>query len=516
MLKVDNNVTFVEGRLDSADYKAFKKLLGYVPENSYWMKRKVIEKSEAEDSTDSAVVEEWRKDWDGLISTVCWNEQHCRCNIKKRGMHFPTGLASRAISFFKQNGIPYSVNDVRSKTSPTTRYSMGPDFEYRDYQQEIIHKISGMNGRSVNRGIIKVATGGGKTGIACGAIATLGVTPTVFYVSSVDLLEQARSEIERFIFENNLPVEVGCVGGGLKEIKDITVMTIQTAVKALGGVWVKFDDEDTTHDDMNIDDKRGEIKNLIRNCRLMICDEVQHWAAETCQIIADNSINCQYRYGLSATPWRDKGDDIIIDGCFGNPIADISASKLIRKGHLIKPTIYFTKISNMRFSGLRSYPNIYKAAITENEYRNNKICQFVKLFAEQERNILILVRYIPHGKLLESLIPNSVFLYGKTTKKKRLSYLEKMRTGQHPVTIASVIFDEGVDVRPLDTLILAGGGKSPTRALQRIGRILRLWEGKKDAIAVDFYDDCRYLRDHSQKRLEIYKTEEEFQIIGDI
>jgi len=61
-----------------------------------------------------------------------------------------------------------------------------------------------------------------------------------------------------------------------------------------------------------------------------------------------------------------------------------------------------------------------------------------------------------------------------------------MREGAPSITIASVIFDEGIDCRPLDTLILAGGGKSATRSLQRIGRILRPYEGKTKAIAVDF------------------------------
>ena len=87
-----------------------------------------------------------------------------------------------------------------------------------------------------------------------------------------------------------------------------------------------------------------------------------------------------------------------------------------------------------------------------------------------------------------------------------------MREGKPQITISSVIFDEGIDVRPLDTLILAGGGKSSTRALQRIGRILRPCENKSEAIAVDFMDNCKYMQAHSSKRANIYKTEEEFNI----
>jgi len=131
---------------------------------------------------------------------------------------------------------------------------------------------------------------------------------------------------------------------------------------------------------------------------------------------------------------------------------------------------------------------------------------------DQGRKILILVKQIAHGKLLEKLIPDSIFMHGSTGKRKRQKHLDIMRKGLPQITIASVIFDEGIDCKPLDTLILAGGGKSPTRALQRIGRILRPYPNKKDAIAVDFMDNCKYMQAHSSKRAGIYKTEEEFDI----
>ena len=206
------------------------------------------------------------------------------------------------------------------------------------------------------------------------------------------------------------------------------------------------------------------------------------------------------------------GDDILIDACFGKCIADISASFLIKKGFLIKPTIYFSKINNMRGMRSTSYANVYKQAIVENEARNAQIIKLAQSWYSQGRKVLILVKQIAHGKLLEKLIPDSIFLHGGTGKRKRQKHLDIMREGLPQITIASVIFDEGIDCKPLDTLILAGGGKSPTRALQRIGRILRPYPGKVDAIAVDFMDNCKYMQSHSAKRATIYETEEEFNI----
>ena len=508
VLRVENNSTFISGKMSSDTYDKFKKKLGYLPENSFWMVRNNQDKAGEH--------EKWKKDWDGYISAVCWNKNFCHCHLKKQGLHFHTGLLSRAVDFFKEHNISFQRIDCRQKTEKTDIYSMSNEFEFRDYQQEVINKVVGtQQTKGVDRGILKLATGSGKTAVSAGIIAGMGVSPTIFYVPSIDLLKQAKDEFEKFVKYHNIPVEVGMIGGGSKDIKDINVMTIQTAVRALGGVWKKFDEEDNFNDTTNIDDIRSEIQDLIYSSKLMLCDEVQHWAAETCQIISDASLSCQYKFGLSATPYRDQGDDILIEGCFGRTIADISASFLIDKGYLIQPTIYFNKINNMRGLGRTSYANVYKQAIVENSFRNSQIVEMTDRFLNNERKILILVKQINHGKILEELIPDSTFLHGGTGKKKRQKHLDKMRLGEPQITIASVIFDEGIDVRPLDTLILAGGGKSPTRALQRIGRILRPYEGKIDAIAVDFMDECKYMKSHSKRRLNIYKTEEKFEIIGE-
>ena len=297
ILRVDHNTTYVQGKLGSEIYDKFKKELGYLPENAFWMIKNNTKKAKEH--------EEWKKNWDGTISAVCWNYKYCHCHVKKKGLHFQSGLLTKAVNFLGENNIPFQRIDCRTLTPKTNRYSMSSEFEHRDYQEEVVNKVVGnADNRGIDRGIIKCATGGGKTGIACGIIAGIGVSPSIFYVPSIDLLKQAKDEIARFIRENDIPVEVGMVGGGKKEIKDITVMTIQTAVRALGGVWIKYDEEDVTKDDTDIEDIREEIKSLIYNCKLMICDEVQHWAAETCQIISDASAFCQYIFGMSATPYR--------------------------------------------------------------------------------------------------------------------------------------------------------------------------------------------------------------------
>lgn len=492
-LRVTDATTFVIGKLTKELYQEFKKTLGYKDPNAIWRGKNA-------------------KNWDGYITTVCYSKSHCRCSIKKDGVHFPTGLYSRALEFFRAYGVQIKTIDERSAAEVRTiNLQENTAFPARDYQQEIISKAVAQQ-----RGIIKIATGGGKTKVGAGIIGTLGVSPFIFYVTSQDLLQQAKEEFERFLLLNNKQLEVGVIGGGKCDIKDVNIMTVQTAVRAVGEKYKKFDDEDDVDQDVNTD-KYDMISQLIHTCKGMIADEVQHWAAETCQIIADHSVNARYRYGLSATPYRDLGDDMLIDACFGKVIADINASFLIKRKILVKPTIYFVH-TKKKFAEDVNYATAYKDGIVLNEERNNMIVSIAQNMVKEGRHILILVRTIEHGEILEKEIPNSVFLHGSKGNKKRKSHIDDMRLKKVSVTIATSIFDEGVDVKPLDGLILAGSGKSSTRALQRIGRVIRSYEDKErgtiktDAFIVDFHDNMKYMLSHSRARRRIYETESEFVI----
>src|ERR1035437_8531986 len=173
-LFVGNTSTTMGGRLEGDIYKAFKKHLGYYDENSQFKTG-------------------GNPNWDGFITTVCYNEKWCKCAIKKDGMHFPTGLISNACEFFKENNIPYSITDQRTIWTPgefelsLSSTKNNKPFDLYDYQKDIVEKAVNQQ-----RGIIKLGCGGGKTLVACGIIKELSVRPVIFYVTTIDLLRQAK------------------------------------------------------------------------------------------------------------------------------------------------------------------------------------------------------------------------------------------------------------------------------------------------------------------------------------
>lgn len=253
------------------------------------------------------------------------------------------------------------------------------------------------------------------------------------------------------------------------------------------------------------------VNNLLtHNCQFM--------AADSIQLITKASKNARYRLGFSGTPWRDGGDDILLEAATGRQLIDINATTLINKGVLVPPKIYFfqiPKLKGLEMWDRKPYARIYDDYIVENITRNEIIIESAtKLFAKK-RKILILVKRKKHGLKLLEMMPKNIktyYLNGDATTDERNAVKDLFNMGGLDIIIASSIFDQGIDLPKLDALILAGSGKSSTRALQRLGRVIRGADGKTDAIVVDFIDHAPYLYEHSRKRWTIYTTEPAFQI----
>ena len=426
-LIITNTTTFVKGRLKSEVYQGLKRVLGYMPEQAFFSIAQMKMDPDYENKP-------WLHDYDGLISTVCYNKAKCRCPIKKEGTHFPTGVVSKAIAYLRSQYLTCKVYDKREKVDKSLDLKMNVvEFEIRDYQTDAVYKAC-----NVERGVMQSATGSGKGFMGASVIAKLNVSPFIFYVTSKDLLKQAKDELERFINYNGSSLDVGVIGDGKCDIRDVNVMTIQTAVRACGMKYQKFDDEEKIIREKGVSEKNKiEIKDLIMSAKGMIVDECQHVRSDSCQVISDMSLSCRYRYGMSATPYRNQGDDILIEACFGKTICDISASQLIRENYLIKPDIYFVPISNMRGKKFGTYATAYKNAIVNNVERNNIIVKIAKQMVDNGRVILILCRQIEHGKILEKLIPDSVFIHGSHSSKVRKAHLDKIRRREASITIAS-------------------------------------------------------------------------------
>ena len=163
-----------------------------------------------------------------------------------------------------------------------------------------------------------------------------------------------------------------------------------------------------------------------------------------------------------------------------------------------------------------AYQTAYKDYIVENDIRNNMITKLAGELIEKKYTPLVLFKQIKHGEILlnkfQEIGIRCDMLYGNDDLNRRNEIKDKLINKEIDLIVASTIFDIGLDLPQLNALILASGGKSSIRALQRIGRVIRAMPGKKYAAVVDFYDQVKFFKKHSRIRYEIYSAEDGFKI----
>lgn len=434
---------------------------------------------------------------------------------KRSRQSYLTGLQSVVAGILKEQGIPYVRRDMRVKPDQNIAelcFTQPPNYEPRDYQQITIEKSL-----ASTRGLLKVATGGGKTMIVTELIGQIKTGPFMFYVLTKDLLDQAHDTLSTCL---NVPI--GRIGGGECDIKMINVCTIQTAIRAIN-VNTKFDISDYTFDDEDTEwwndkdldsaDKLEAIRRVISSCKGLYFDETHHAAANTCRDVINASPNAFWKFGGSATPYREDGAELMLQALFGKKIVDVNASYLIDRGFLCEPNIIFEPIdSNVN---LHSWKSIYKNCVAKNDPFNRHVADTAKFLMERGLSTLILVGQIQQGEFIKSLLPNIPFVSHKTAKNLRRSSIQDLRDKKTLGMIATSLADEGLDVPTLNSALLAGGGASATRVNQRIGRTLRLDKNspRKKSLVIYYEHNAKYLSTHAKRVRKILKEEPRFKII---
>jgi len=423
-------------------------------------------------------------------------------------LQFATGLVSRVKDFYAAAGKEIEVIDKRGPKSVGIERNILNNLQKigkvpYPYQMEILDVID-----KNDRGIIKVATGGGKSLIAALIAAKLG-KKTIIYVIGKDLLYQFHD-----FFSQCFDEPIGIIGDGQCQIHDINIASIWTVGQAIGlkknEILLDSDDDEKAI----AKGKYADIIKMMKDSRVHIIDECHMSACETIQQIFKHS-TVEHIYGLSGSPWRDDGADLLIEAILGRYIVNIPASRLINEGFLAKALIRFRVTPPYPYELEKNYQSIYKKYVVENDARNGLVLDAAKALVGKGYQTLVLFSSIKHGDILYELFQQHMrcaLLNGSNSKDEREQVKKDLQDHKIDCVLASKIFDIGVDIPSLSGLVIACGGKSTVKALQRVGRVIRKYPGKQFAVVIDFADQATYLDNHSRIRHKIYTSEEGFDV----
>lgn len=417
--------------------------------------------------------------WDGSVRLY---------NYKKK--KFKTGLLYKVIDFLIDNKQEYELLNYDNIDIPTnSNHSL--HYKLRAYQERAVSDIF-----KFRFGIIQAPPRAGKTLIFIATTDRLQKYPAIFLCRSIDLARQTKERLQQFLPD----VESGIVGDGLCEIKPITVMTVQSAYAAFNkkysekGMYVEKDIED-----------KWSVRSLIEHAVVVFYDEVHHAGGSTSGFILDKCTVAKLKIGLSATPFTSKEEDLLVEEAIGPVIYKISYSDLINEGFLMQPYIYMYKLPKIKVVG--TYQSIYKQAVTDNVFLTQLIVMLVKKLNSMGKSVVVQTEYISHTKNIAQAIGCDT-LTGQDSSDKRISIIDKLNK-KEVLCVVSTLFEEGLDIPTLDYTINAAGGLGNISTFQRM-RSITMHESKTTCGVIDFYHQCKYLKRHSEARLNYYQSESSF------
>lgn len=427
---------------------------------------------------------------------------------------FPTGLLYLVIEALEKFKEDYQF-------LPTVEIPSGNPLPLEEIINLWPHQHEAIDAIKLNfTGIIRIGTGGGKTKTAIAACSEIGQFPFLFVVNRISLLDQTHQEYSRYFKE-----QIGYIGNGTVDVQRINVATIGTLCSMLK-IQYKADDKDEQLT-YTIDQIDG-AKRLLNECKFVIIDECHHAAANTYTTLMKSLPSAFYRIGLSATPFRTDGADLLLNAAFGQVIYSKSASSLIREKWLCKPKIFFveykdplSKVYPKKWAkGVKkpNYVTVYKDCVVENQLFNTIVARCAITNAYMNRLTLVSVRQVKHGEAITNRIReiapelNTVFLHGKNKIKLDEEQVKLDFTNRKTQILVSTLLDEGVDIPVIEAIVDAGGGSSSIKALQLVGRAIRKSEGKQYAYIYMFIQPYQMLYNHALERASILSSEEEFNL----
>ena len=400
---------------------------------------------------------------EGAVTVQCWEA------LDETAIQIHTGLVSRVYKFLVQHGA--TVQYDHPEPVNINKRSLGkPSYTLRKPQQEVMNLIEYSLVPNIipDSGLICIATGVGKTKLA-GEIIRHFQTRTIFLVPSISILKQTVKVFAQLFGKAN----VAEFGGGKKKIGYVTVATYQS---------------------VNLADPK-----LFDQVDMVVADEVHRVAAKTFLNARTNIRFASKVFGLSATPYRADGADLLIEAACGPIIYTYTTQEAIRDGYLARPTfiIYEVRTTGGKFDryelqtvkGKKQKQRVligpddavpYSGKNENEAYRNwvlgnEKLNRFIAEMAQAEvvegGFSLLMIDEKQHAEKLLQYMPEAGYSYGGNKDNESLQVAFNKR--QLGILMGTSTIGTGTDLLPVTMQFNLMGGSDRANVEQVRGRGLR-------------------------------------------
>ncbi len=331
----------------------------------------------------------------------------------------------------------------------------------RPIQAEALEALERTRAEGFDRAFVVMATGLGKTWLAAFDSARPGFRRVLFVAHREEILRQSRDVFRRVRPDADLGLFMG-------DEKTADVQTIFASVQTLHRHLNRFDPSEFDY---------------------LIIDEFHHAAAATYRQVL-RYFRPEFLLGLTATPDRLDGADLLAL-CGDNLVFDCGLAEGIRRGEL-SPFYYWGIADIADYAPIpwrsgRFDPATLAAAI---ETRERAIKALDEWRDKGGGPTLAFCSSISHAKFMKEFFVaegvRSAAVHSGSDSDPRHRSVAELQSGAVEVLFAVDVFNEGVDIPEVETVLMLRPTDSPVVFLQQLGRGLRTTAGKAALRVIDF------------------------------
>ncbi|MFS0638171.1 DEAD/DEAH box helicase family protein [Mesobacillus foraminis] len=333
-------------------------------------------------------------------------------------------------------------------------------------QIEALGELDRVMEEEYSKALVVMATGLGKTYLA--GFFAKKFKRTLFIAHREEILHQARNSFEKIMPEKTF----GIYNGKQKEADaDVIFASIYT-------LSLKTHIERFASDHFD----------------LIIVDEFHHAAANSYQRVLDY-FTPEFLLGITATPDRNDNKDVYAI-CDGNVAFRLDFLEAIERQWL-SPFKYYGVYDDTDYSQIRWLGNRYdEEELLRAQLREELASKILSTWLDKRQTRTIgFCSSIKQADFLSHHFNrngfNTISLHSQQVGVSRGTAIKQLEKGQLDVIFTVDLFNEGVDIPPVDTLLFVRPTESLTVFTQQIGRGLRIYPGKKYCTVIDLIGNYR-------------------------
>ncbi|MES2264540.1 MAG: DUF3427 domain-containing protein [Pseudomonadota bacterium] len=352
-------------------------------------------------------------------------------------------------------------------------------FELRPkpYQAQMLERLTAERKLGRSRNLVVAATGTGKTVVAA-------------------------FDYERLAREAGSPPRLLFIAHRIQILKQALATFRQVLRDPSFGDLLDGDNEPSQHGHLfatiTTIHRRGLANELGADYwRMVIVDEAHHLPAATFDQFI-NTVTPGILLGLTATPERADGKSL--NAYFdcrpdGSPAVSLRLWDALDQ-QLLAPFEYYatadeTDLSDIKWNRPEELAQL-DAVISSNTVRSRLVINALRQYVSdlnQLKGVVFCVS-VAHAQFMAAWFEKaglpSCSLTGANSSEQREQAIRDLRSGKLKLICTCDLFNEGVDIPEINTLLLLRPTQSPVVFQQQIGRGLRLADGKESCLVLDF------------------------------